>query len=389
MIEWVLNMFKKLSVNKNAGNFFNKYDDLNNAIKDSIPEAHMKSEEELRKYAILNNTTEFVKAFKEKKIPKIEQDTTADRKQVSTDTDMKWLTELLNSENIKKMNPQAVKAMDTLAKDLNSPWKDIHSMKNMLESGEYSDTIESLISLPVIWPFFKWLIDMGMKLMGYENGVDGYLDKMDDKTLKETSQFIIDDFEPKEDDWVVNHEHFTKWIFKDIGWIQIEKQDSKDKIHLHGWFAKGMKALGKDFKDNEQVVSLLNDEDLKDFINNVKGTNSNKINSEIKNIASEIVTENPEEIKVINLSKLSTLVEAYGKFTSENNKLKEKGKSTIKLPAFLEKEYPIDGKKKTEINEEEGEKPKNKQKPAEEASSTVNPQNPINKVTKKTTKATK
>gem|GEM_PF-2988148 len=55
-----------------------------------------------------------------------------------------------DSPELKNLSSNAIQAMDTLANDLNSTKKDINSMKSLLESGEYTDTIKSLTTLPVV-----------------------------------------------------------------------------------------------------------------------------------------------------------------------------------------------------------------------------------------------
>jgi len=336
LVEWVLNMFKKLSVNEDAGEFFTKYNNFNEAIRTAIPKEDMKDESELRKYAILGNTTEFVKAFQADEIPEI----TKGGEESATDS--KELIALLNTGDatnpgIKTLSPKAVEAMDTLAKGLNSPGKEIHDIKDMLESGDYTDTIEFLMKIPLL----KSLIEMGMKLLWYENGVQWYLDKMDDKNLKETSEFIIKDLSADK--------RLSNWIFKDITWIVTKWTDNKENILLHRWFSEGMKNLGKDFEDKDELVTFLNGDNLNTFIVDMKGIDNKKINPAYLKIAKEVVNND----KKINLSNLSTLVKIYSEFTNENEKLQEKGGTGIDLGKFLEKKYPVK-KKESEKQESAG-----------------------------------
>gem|GEM_PF-3468999 len=106
-----------------------------------------------------------------------------------------------------------------------------------------------------------------------------------------------------------------------------------------------MTALGKDFKNNEEVAEFLNTEGLNKFITeDIRAINSEKVDPNIQKIAKEIKDGEDK----INLSHLSTLVKIYGEFTSENQELAGEGEAEIGIEKFLEREYPVAKKKEEE-----------------------------------------
>ncbi len=342
IIEWVLNIFKRLKVNPDVGEFFTKYDKFNIAIERTIPKDEMKDKSELKKYKILGDTTAFVEAFKSFDGKTLDMEKGNDEAK----TNFENLGKLLNSKNIKGISPKVMETMDSLAKGLNSVGKDINSIKSMLESGEYTDTIESLLSIPILGDFLKGFIDMGMKLLGYKEWVSEYLDKMNDKALKKTSEFIIKDLSSEK------NRKLNKGIFKDVkGIVTKGEGDKKTEIHLHKWFIDWMEAFWKDFKNNDEVEEFLNSDGLNRFIDKVKGINNSKINPDISKLATEVVDGD----KKINLSNLSNLVKIYGEFTTEKEKIVEKWETGFSLEKFLEDKYPAKKKttNKTEITNQD------------------------------------